>query len=329
MNRKHTQPAYNSRAEAREAGEWFKKVANGVFKYGGEKVNTEGGFLVPDNIAQAIHDVRERVGVFRQYANVVNFSGSSHIRVPKRTSGATVTWTNENTAATESQAAYDQITLNPKKLFVIVRASSELVEDSAFLGDWLTNEIAFDLESAIEKAAWQGDGTSTYKGIAGLNTAGLATGASVTLPTSGTDTWAEVAATDLATIIYNLPAKFHANAAWYVHPQFWGLAMSRLAAAAGAPQYVDGELFYMGYPVRLVHWAYSGAATTTDFTDLIIGGFGDLYSAAMLGEVRGVEVKRSDSRYMDLDQVTFAGSARCDIVWHDLGNSFLAIKGGT
>jgi HK97 family phage major capsid protein len=327
MNRTHT-PAYASRAEAREAGEWFKKIANGVFKYGSEKINTEGGFLVPDKIASAIHDVREKVGVFRRYANVVQFSGSDSIGVPKRTSGATVTWTNENTAATESQAAYDSITLDPKKLFVVVRASSELVDDSAFLGDWLTNEIAFDLESAVEKAAWQADGTSTYKGIAGLATAGLVTGAAVTLG-SGIDTWAELTATELATIVYTLPARWHANAAWYVHPQFWGLGMSRLAATAGAPQVVNGELFYMGFPVRLVHWAYSGAATTTDFTDLIIGGFGDLRAAAMLGENRAVEVKRSDSRYMDLDQVTFAGSTRCDLVWHDLGNSFLAIKGGT
>jgi HK97 family phage major capsid protein len=327
MNRTHT-PAYASRAEAREAGEWFKKVADGVFKYGSEKIGTEGGFLVPDLIASAIHDVREKVGVFRRHAKVVNFSGTDSLNVPKRTSGATVTWTNENTAATESQAAYSNIGLNPKKLFVIVRASTELVEDSAFLGDWLTNEIAFDLESAIEKAAWQGDGTSTYKGIAGLATAGLGTSAAVTLG-SGIDTWAELTATEMATIVYNLPAKHHDNAAWYFHPQAWGLGLCRLAATAGAPQYVNGELHYMGYPVRLSHWIYSGAAASTDFTDLIIGGFGDLRAAAMLGENRAVNVRRSDSRYMDLDQVTFAGTSRCDIVWHDLGNSFLAIKGGT
>jgi HK97 family phage major capsid protein len=328
MNRTHV-PAYASRAEAREAGEWFKKVADRVFKYGSETIGTQGGFVVPESIVTAIHDVREQVGHFRRFANVVSFAGSDNVSVPKRTSGATVTWTSENVAATESQAAYENIVLEPKKLMVIVRASTELVEDTAFLGNWLTNEIAFDLESGIEKAAWAGDGTSTYKGIRGLNTAGLATGASVTIPTSGTDTWAEIAAADMAAIVYALPAKFHANAAWYVHPQFWGLAMCRLAATAGAPQYVNDELFYMGYPVRLTHWAYSGAATTTDHTDLIIGGFGDLYSAAMLAENRQVTVRRSDSRYMDLDQVTFAGTSRCDVVWHDLGNSFFAIKGGT
>lgn len=328
MNAKHTQPAYASRADAREAGEWFKKVANGIVKYGSEGVNTAGGFIVPDLISNAIHDVREKVGVFRKYATVIPISTGDSIRVPKRTSGATVTWTSENTAGTESQAAYDHITLSPKKALVIVRASSELVEDTAALGDWLTNEIAFDLESAIEKAAWQGDGTSTYNGIQGLGTAGLASGAAVTLGT-GIDTWAEITASDMGSVVYALPAKFHDNAAWYVHPNFWGLALCRLAATAGAPQVVNGELFYMGYPVRLVHWVYSTAATTTDFTDLIIGGFGDLRAAAMLCENRQVTVKRSDSRYMDLDQVTFAGATRADIVWHDIGNSFIAIKGGT
>lgn len=327
MNKKHT-PAYASRAEAREAGEWFKKVAHGIVKYGSEGVNTAGGFIVPDNIAQAIHDVREKVGVFRRYAKVIPLSTGDEINVLKRTSGATVTWTSENTAGTESQAAYDRIRLSPKKLLVIVRASSELVEDTAALGDWLTNEIAFDLESGIEKAAWQGDGTSTYKGITGLGTAGLGTSAAVTLGT-GIDTWAELTASELGTIVYNLPAKFHDNAAWYVHPQFWGLGMCRLAQTSGSPQVVNGEFNFMGYPVRLAHWIYSGAATTTDFTDLIVGGFGDLSAAAMMGESRTVAVRRSDSRYMDLDQVTFAGSTRCDIVWHDLGNSFLAIKGGT
>jgi HK97 family phage major capsid protein len=49
--------------------------------------------------------------------------------------------------------------------------------------------------------------------------------------------------------------------------------------------------------------------------------FGDLSLAATLGDRRVMNLRRSDQRYMDQDQVGFLGSARIDIVVHDCGDN--------
>jgi hypothetical protein len=52
--------------------------------------------------------------------------------------------------------------------------------------------------------------------------------------------------------------------------------------------------------------------------------FGDLTKAAMMGERRGVTIKRSDHRYFENDQIGLLGTERFDINVHDMGDTSVA-----
>lgn len=321
----HT-PAYASRAEAREAGEWFKKVADGVFKYGGETTNTAGGFLVPQRVAEAIMDLRDKVGVARQLMDVVPV-GTANTAIPKRTSGPTAGYVDENAETTASEAGFDSVNVTPKKITALVRASSELMEDAANLGEFLTQEIAHKLEQAIDAAAFAGDGTSTYKGITGVRKAftNNTSLAGYVLATSGNDTWAEYTVADMAAAVGALPSAFHDNAAWVCSPIAYALTICRLVGAGGGPLMVerrDGSVgpAFLGYPVYLTT-QMQGGTSTTDLSNLVSFVFGDFRKAGVLADRRGITVVRSDERYIEYDQVGFRGTSRFDVVWHGIGDT--------
>jgi HK97 family phage major capsid protein len=98
-----------------EAAEWCKSRGVPIQKAQGEGVDSAGGFLVPEELMASIIILREQFGVFRQECQVVPM-GSDTLNWPRRTGGLTAYFTGENTAVTESQAAWDNINLTAKKL---------------------------------------------------------------------------------------------------------------------------------------------------------------------------------------------------------------------
>src|SRR5439155_23472989 len=108
-----------------------------------ETINSQGGFLLPDEIFGTIVVVREKFGAFRRAAQVVSMRRDV-MSVARRTSGITVTFLSEGTAPTESQTGFDNVNLVAKKCSALIRASSELDEDSPTdLGEFLVNELGY------------------------------------------------------------------------------------------------------------------------------------------------------------------------------------------
>jgi HK97 family phage major capsid protein len=106
-----------------EAQQWCKErgvaltqvKGDRVVKAQGEGIDASGGFLVPEELMANIIVLREQFGVFRQECMVVPM-GSDTLNWPRRTGGLTAFFVAENGAATESQAAWDNINLTAKKL---------------------------------------------------------------------------------------------------------------------------------------------------------------------------------------------------------------------
>ena len=92
-------------------------------------VNTAGGFTVPEEMSSAIIDLREEYGVFRRESKVVPMSADTKT-VPRRTSGLTAYFVDENSAVTESTKGWDQVMLVARKIAALAKYSSELDEDS-------------------------------------------------------------------------------------------------------------------------------------------------------------------------------------------------------
>lgn len=313
---------------AREAGLFFRDLTKGqkysVEKYGAENPNTSGGFVVPTEVSAAIAETRDKVGVFRNLARVVNMT-TDLTQVPRRASGLTGYYLAENAQITESQAGWDQVTLSAKKIATISRASTELVDDAAGFGRFMVEELAYTLEAMIDAAAFAGDGTSTFAGISGIrnfptafvSTVGGTLAGGYVLAATGHDTFAEFDGTDFVTVIGLLPSRYHDRAVWLMSPAMWGFTCLRLVSAVG---YEDGRKTFFGYPVVLTS-SMPGGTTATDFSNLVVAAFGDFSQGSILGLRRDAQVYRSPTKFMEFDQIGFRAITRFDLVHHHLGDA--------
>jgi len=113
-----------------------------------------------------------------------------NIAIPRQTGGATSYWVAESGAATESQAAFDQVTMSPKTVGSMSDISRKmLLQSSLDVEAFVRNDLATSLALAIDLAAINGSGASNQPtGV--LNTSGIG---SVVGGTNGaTPDWADI-----------------------------------------------------------------------------------------------------------------------------------------
>jgi HK97 family phage major capsid protein len=289
-----------------------------------EGVNSFGGFLIPYELMRMIIALRELRGAFRAAARVLPLASDS-ATVPRRTGGLTVYFPGEGGSITESAMTFDNIGLAVKKLAALTRTSVELEEDSVIdLGNLFLTEMAYAFASKEDDCGFNGDGTSTYGGMRGVTTLLLDGnhGAGKVSAASGHNTFGNIDAVDLATLVGTLPGYAAAGARWFISQMGFGLAFCRLAGATGGIiTRADGKILFMGFPIQLAQ-VLPQVATT--LSGKVMLAFGDLALAATLGERRGVTVARSSDRYLDQDQMVWRGIERVDINVHDLGDNTTA-----
>lgn len=318
--------AFKSVDDALAVGKFLRDVALG--KAAGESdTGTAGGYLVPVELQQAIINLREVAGTFRNSASVVPM-GSDTSSIPRRTSGVTAYYVDEQGQVTESEMGWGQVTLRTKKLAALTRSSSELEDDALVsLADQLASEMSYAFAAKEDAAGWNGDGTSTYKGIVGVCPKILDGnhGASKITAAAGHDTFAEIDATDLSTLMAALPSYALPNARWFISGPGAALVFYRLAGDNGG----IGTRAVNGQPVPSF-WNMPIMATPalptaqTSLTGSVMLALGDLSLAALLGDRLGVRVKRTESRYIESDEIGWRGVERYDINVHDLGDNTTA-----
>lgn len=306
---------------------WCEKNGQSLAKAHGEGTNTSGGYLVPSFVEAQIIALRELAGCFRLCAQVVPIA-SDVAYIPKRTGGLTVYYVGEGAAVTEANMTIGNITFSAKKLATLVKASDELSEDSVIsLGDFLAAEIAFGFATAEDAAGWNGDGTATYAGIIGVkakiaSVIGAGQFAGAVDAASGVDTFAEITATDLASLVAALPDYALAGAKWFCSAKAQALVFCRLAAGSGGiGSAMVGPrqcLSFWGFPIV----TSSALPTSTgDLSDVPMLYFGDLSLAAALASRGSPRVAKLEQLYAGQGQVAFLGRERYDIVVHSVGDA--------
>lgn len=293
----------------------------------GEGDNTAGGFLVPVEFENAIIELREMYGVARQISNVINM-GRDSMTIPVSLTDPTAYAVAEGTTITDSDTTWGQVALSAKKWATLTKVSTELDEDAVIsIADDLARKIARAFASAEDNAFFNGDGTSTYHGIVGArpaiidgtHTAGAKDAA------SNNDTFAEITATDLATVMAALPAYALPNAKFVISQPGFQLVFGRLVQAAGGQttSTLAGAIpyQYLGYPVVI---SQHMPMVTTDLSNVAMLFFGDFSLSSALGSRRGVTVRSSEHVYFASDQIAVRGTTRFDIVHHSLGDTTTA-----
>jgi HK97 family phage major capsid protein len=279
--------------------------------------NSKGGYLVPEVLENALIDLKEQFGFFRQYA--MNWPMTSDVSlVPRRVSGFTTYFVGQNEEITKSTTALDQVRLEAKKLAAMTQFSSELSEDAIIsVADFYAREFAYALAVREDSCGFLGDGTSAFGGITGI--ANALNAGSIVTATGITDLANLVIATFMETV-GKLPQFPGIQPAWYVHKAVYYASMARLQIAAGGNAVSDlgnGPVMqFLGYPVRFINTLPSTASSGTK-----IAYFGDLAMAATMGTRRGVTLRADESIYFAQDALALRVTERFDINVHERGTA--------
>lgn len=111
-----------------------------------------------------------------------------NIAIPRQTSGATAYWVAESGTPTESQQAFDQVTMSPKTVGAFTEYSRKLLLQSSIdVENFVRMDLAKQIALEIDRVALYGSGSSNQplgiKNTAGINTVNFGAAA---------PTWAEI-----------------------------------------------------------------------------------------------------------------------------------------
>lgn len=227
------------------------------------------------------------------------------IAIPRQTSGATAYWVAENGAPTESQQAFDQVTMTPKTVGAFTDVSRKLLLQSSIdVEGFVRNDLATVLALAIDLAAINGSGASNQPtGILQVSGIGsVAGGTNGLIPTWGNivdlESAVAVANADVGSLGYLTNAKVRGK-------------LKQVSKVSGQNGFIwDGDMVN-GYatgvsnqvPSNLTKGTASGICSAIifgNFADLIIGQWGTLdlmvdpYTGSTAGTVRVVALQDID-----------------------------------
>jgi HK97 family phage major capsid protein len=302
--------------------------------HGESDATTGGNFLVPEEFSADLIVLREKYGVARRVLKRVPMT-SDTLNIPKRASGLTAYFVNESSQATESNMTWSNVQLVAKKLMCIARMSNELSADAVIsIGDTLAGEISYAFANQEDLCAFNGDGTSTYGGIAGLryritNIDGAGTDSAGKKAASG-NAWSAITLADFNGLAGLLPQFADTDGTCFLcHKNFYYGVMQKLEMAAGGNALADiatGDRGprprFLGYPVEFSQVFPSASASA--HVPCLLGDFG---MAALFGDRAGVSISFSEhatvnsTSVYEYDQIAVRGTERFDVVVHGYGDA--------
>lgn len=266
-----------------------------------EGVDTEGGYLVPDEFEQTLVQGLNENTVIRAHAHVITTSSGLH-KIPVVASHGSAAWIDEEGAYTESDDVFGQVQLDAHKVGTIIKVSEELLNDAAFdLESYIRTEFIRRIGDKEEEAFLSGNGTAKPTGI--LNATG---GGQVGVTTASATA---ITADELIDLYYSLKAPYRKNAVWILNDSTVK-AIRKLKDSTGnyllQPALKDGEVStILGRPYFTSAFAPEIAAGAKTII------FGDL-SYYWIGDRQGISFKRLNELYAGNGQVGFLASKRLD-----------------
>lgn len=263
-----------------------------------EGVDTEGGYLVPDEFETHVVAALEEENFVRGLAKVIQTSSGDR-KIPVVATHGIATWLEEGKAYSESDEVFDQMTLGSFKLGTFLKISEELLNDSAFdIESYLSGEFGRRIGAAEEEAFLTGDGTNKPTGIFTTAEEGLKAGAATT-----------VTADELIDLHYSLRSPYRKNAVWVMNDSTVKV-IRKLKDGNG--QYLWQPALTAGTPDTILN----RPVYTSQFVPELKGGakgiaFGDL-SFYWIADRQSRAFKRLNELFATTGQVAFLASQRVD-----------------
>ena len=241
----------------------FKRVSN-VLQEG---VDSDGGYLVPEEYDSRLIDVLDEENIMRKLGHKITTSGQHKINIAATKPAAS--WIEEGGALSFGDATFDQILLDAHKLHVAIKVTEELLYDNAFgLENYIITQFGKALANAEEDAFLNGDGVGKPTGVF------AETGGGDVVETLT----AALKSDDILTLVYALKRPYRKNASLIINDKNLAL-IRKLKDNTGAyiwqPSYQAGEPDkILGYDVYTSAFAPEDAIAFGDFGYYNIGDRG-------------------------------------------------------
>ena len=266
-----------------------------------EGVDSEGGYLVPDEFEHTMVDAMREESPIRELSHVFTTSNGVH-KIPIVRTKGNANWIDEGGVYGDSDDVFGQEQIDAHKIGTIIKVSDELLNDSAFdLEKYFQDEFARRIGAKEEEAFIVGDGNKKPTGI--LNkTGGAEIGVTATSDKA-------ITADEIIDLYYNLKAPYRKNAVWILNDSTVR-AIRKLKDTTG--QYLWQPALHEGEHETLM----GKKIMTSPYVPELGAGkkvimFGD-FSFYWIGDRQGITFKRLNERYADMGQVGFLASKRVD-----------------
>ena len=266
-----------------------------------EGVDSEGGYLVPDEFERTLVQALEEDNVIRAHAHVFTTSNGIH-KIPVVATKGVANWIDEGAPYGESDDVFAQEQIDAHKVGTLIKVSEELLDDSAFdLQQYISKEFTRRIGAKEEEAFLIGDGSKKPTGILHETV-----GAQVGVTAAGA---AAIAADELIDLYYSLKSPYRRNAIWVLND-------SSIRAIRKLKDLNNQYLWQPGLREGEPDLLLGKPLYTSAYMPTIAAGartilFGDL-SYYWIGDRKGITFKRLNERYADYGQVGFLASRRVD-----------------
>jgi len=269
--------------------------------------STAGGHTVATDLMAGDFITLLRNRSYMMQVGTVMSGLNGNVAIPRHTTAATAYWVAENGAPTESQQAFDQVTLSPKTVGAFTDFSRRLtLQTSIDVESFVRNDLATILALEIDRVALHGSGASNQPtGVAATSGIGSVAGGTNGLA----PTYANIIALESAVAVANADV---GNLAYCTNAKVRGkLKSTEKATSTGMFVYAEGSTPLNGYTSVITNQVSStltkGTSTSVcsaiffgNWRDLMIGMWSGLdllvdpYTGSTAGTVRVVALQDVD-----------------------------------
>lgn len=266
-----------------------------------EGVDSEGGYLVPDEFERTLVKALTEDTIVRKHAHVITTNHGSH-KIPIVTEKGTASWIEEEGAIPEGNDVFGQEQIDAHKVGTIIKVSEELLNDSAFdLESYFSTEFARRIGDKEEEAFFTGDGVKKPLGV--LTDAG---GAEIGVTSAASSA---ITADEIVDLFYSLKAPYRKNAIWVLNDAT--IAVVRKLKDENGQYLWQPALHDGGHETLLGKKIY-----TSPFMPELGAGkkpilFGD-FKYYWIGDREGITFRKLSEKYADSGQVGFLATKRLD-----------------
>lgn len=305
---------------------WIKKKMIRE-KYGTKALSwlnemTGGAIVAPPEMGELIELLRNKEALVNAGARVVPLPPQGRLKYPRQTAASTTYWVGENSPIQDSIIGTGEITLQAKKLAVLIKAPNELIRFAspaaeALLRDDMTKSLALGLDLA----GLQGSGTDTQpRGIINMPEINIVQSSS---PGANGD---QVIGQDIYRMIAAVEESNAEMEAFIMRPKtlykYYQLRADAVSAGDGAGPFLfnlireaqdDTPATLAGYPVvKSTQVSQSLTKGTVNTLTYVIGGMWSELLIGMFGAIEFAATTQGDSAF-SADQSWIRGILSVDV----------------